>query len=143
MELEKAREMNAELATPAGLKADDMLKKLVDLNNNGAEVAAREAQQAYSNALWMTLGAIAFVIVAGLVAAVYLVRDVSGGIASIIMPMRSLSEGDLSAKVPHQGEKTEIGQMTDTLQVFKDALIAKKAADEAAAVDAEAKIQRG
>ena len=33
--------------------------------------------------------------------------------------------------------------MADTLQVFKDALIAKKAADAAAAADAEAKIQRG
>ena len=33
--------------------------------------------------------------------------------------------------------------MADTLQVFKDALIAKKAADEAAAAEAEAKIQRG
>jgi methyl-accepting chemotaxis protein len=33
--------------------------------------------------------------------------------------------------------------MADALQVFKDALIAKKAADERAAVDAEAKIERG
>jgi methyl-accepting chemotaxis protein len=33
--------------------------------------------------------------------------------------------------------------MADTLHVFKDALIAKKAADEAAAADAEAKIERG
>src|SRR4051812_15506569 len=79
MELEKAREMNAELATPAGLKADDMLKKLVDLNNGGAEAAGTEAQQAYSNALWMTLTAIALVTLAGLIAAIYLVRDVSGG----------------------------------------------------------------
>ena len=42
-----------------------------------------------------------------------------------------------------RGEKTEIGAMADALQVFKDALIAKKAADEAAAHDAEAKIERG
>ena len=33
--------------------------------------------------------------------------------------------------------------MATTLQVFKEALIAKKAADEAAALDAEAKIERG
>ena len=65
------------------------------------------------------------------------------GIASIVTPMQALGKGDLSADVPHQGEKTEIGAMADTLQVFKQALIAKKAADEAAAVDAEAKIERG
>jgi methyl-accepting chemotaxis protein len=40
-------------------------------------------------------------------------------------------------------KKTEIGTMGDALQVFKEALIAKKAADEAAAKDAEAKIERG
>ena len=56
---------------------------------------------------------------------------------------RRSGNGDLSADVPHQGEKTEIGAMADTLQVFKQALIAKKAADEAAALDAEAKIERG
>jgi len=143
MEIEKAREMNAELATPAGLKADEMLKKLVDLNNAGAEKAAATAEQDYASALWTMLAAIALVTVAGIVAAIYLVRDVTGGIASIIRPMRSLSQGDLSAEVPHQGEKTEIGQMAETLQVFKDALIDKKAADEMAAADAEAKIQRG
>ncbi len=39
--------------------------------------------------------------------------------------------------------KTEIGTMADALQVFKQALIDKRAADEAAAADAEAKIERG
>ena len=57
--------------------------------------------------------------------------------------MQALGAGDLTAQVPHQGEKTEIGSMAESLQVFKEALIAKKAADEAAARDAEAKIERG
>ena len=57
--------------------------------------------------------------------------------------MQALGEGHLGAEVPHQGEKTEMGMMADALQVFKDALIAKKAADEAAAMDAQAKIERG
>jgi methyl-accepting chemotaxis protein len=45
--------------------------------------------------------------------------------------------------VPHRGETTEIGGMADSLQVFKEALIAKKAADEAASFNAEEKIRRG
>jgi methyl-accepting chemotaxis protein len=73
----------------------------------------------------------------------YLVHDVSSGINSITLPMQALGKGDLSAEVPHRGEKTEIGAMADVLQIFKEALIAKKAADEAAAADAEAKIERG
>ena len=72
-------------------------------------------------------------VIIGIGVSFYLVRDVSAGIASIVTPMQALGKGDLSAEVPHQGEKTEIGAMADTLQVFKEALIAKKAADEAAA----------
>ena len=82
-------------------------------------------------------------IVSGLGVGFYLVHDVSSGINSITLPMQALGEGDLSAEVPHRGEKTEIGAMADVLQIFKEALIAKKAADEAAAADAEAKIERG
>ena len=79
----------------------------------------------------------------GIAVGIYLIRDVSRGIASIVTPMQALGSGDLTAQVPHRGEPTEIGSMADSLQVFKEALIAKKAADEAAAQDAEAKIERG
>src|SRR5664279_1001505 len=57
--------------------------------------------------------------------------------------MQALGHGDLTVQVPHQGERTEIGSMADSLQVFKEALIAKKASDEAATFDAQAKIERG
>ena len=81
--------------------------------------------------------------VCGVGVGLYLVRDLSNGIASIVKPMQALGSGDLTAEVMRRGEKTEIGAMADALQVFKDALIAKKAADAAAARDAEAKIERG
>ena len=82
-------------------------------------------------------------VIAGVAISFYLIRDVSNGIASIVKPMQALGQGDLSVEIPHRGEKTEIGLMADALQVFKEALIAKKAADQAAASDAEAKIERG
>jgi methyl-accepting chemotaxis protein len=56
--------------------------------------------------------------------------------------MQALGSGDLTVEVTRRGENTEIGVMADALQVFKQALIAKQAADEAAARDAEAKIER-
>lgn len=86
---------------------------------------------------------LAAAVVIGVGVSFYLVRDVSSGIASIVAPMQALGKGDLSAEIPHQGETTEIGAMADTPQVFKQELIAKKAADEAAAADAEAKIECG
>src|SRR5215204_5513060 len=139
----EANDLNATTVNKIGLQADAVLKKSIDLNNAGADKAAREAADSYVSALIMLAAILGAAVLTGIAVSYYLVHDVSGGIASIVIPMQALGNGDLSADVPHQGEKTEIGAMADTLQVFKQALIAKKAVDEAAAVDAEAKIERG
>jgi methyl-accepting chemotaxis protein len=123
--------------------ADDLLQKDIDLNNKGADTETQTAANSYNSAFWLILGILGGSVVTGAGIGFFLVRDVSRGIASIVTPMQALGAGDLSAEVPHQGEKTEIGTMADALQIFKDALIAKKAADEAAARDAEEKIERG
>ena len=139
----EANDLNATTVNKIGLQADAVLKKSIDLNNAGADKAARDAADNYALAFMMLAAILGAAVLSGVGVSYYLVRDVSDGIASIVTPMQALGNGDLSADVPHQGEKTEIGAMADTLQVFKQALIAKKAADEAAAVDAEAKIERG
>jgi methyl-accepting chemotaxis protein len=139
----EAHELNTKTVNKIGLDADAVLKKGIDLNNAGADKAAKDAADSYSDALMMLAAILAAAVIIGIGVSFYLVRDVSSGIASIVAPMQALGKGDLSANVPHQGESTEIGAMADTLQVFKQALIAKKAADEAAAADADAKIERG
>jgi methyl-accepting chemotaxis protein len=139
----EAEDLNTKVVNKIGLEADEVLKKDIELNNTGADKAAQSAADAYASAFLMLSIILGAAIIIGVGVSFYLVRDISAGIASIVTPMQALGKGDLTAVVPHQGEKTEIGAMADTLQVFKDALIAKKAADEAAAVDAEAKIERG
>ena len=139
----EAHDLNTQTVNKIGLDADAVLKKSIDLNNTGADKAGRERRRPLCSAFMMLAIILGAAIVIGIGVSFYLVRDVSAGIASIVTPMQALGKGDLTAIVPHQGEKTEIGAMADTLQVFKDALIAKKAADEAAAADAEAKIERG
>jgi methyl-accepting chemotaxis protein len=138
-----AHELNAKTVNPIGLKSDEILKKDIDLNNAGADKAASDAASTYASAFALLAAILGAAVIIGLGVSFYLVRDVSHGIASIVQPMQALGRGELAAQVPHQGEKTEIGTMADALQVFKEALIAKKAADEAAAIDAEAKIERG
>ncbi|MDB5611896.1 MAG: methyl-accepting chemotaxis protein, partial [Bradyrhizobium sp.] len=130
-------------ASLAGVKADEALQKDVVLNSKGAGAAGMQAAKSFDDAIKMVLASLLLAVIVGIGAAILLVRDVSAGIKSIVAPMQALGNGDLTAQVPHQGETTEIGAMADTLQVFKDALIAKKAADEAATLDADAKIQRG
>jgi methyl-accepting chemotaxis protein len=139
----EAHELNAKTVNKLSLEADDILKQDIDLNNSGADRAANDAASSYDSAFMLLATILGLAVVIGSAVGLYLVRDVSSGIASIVKPMQALGAGDLTADVPHRGEKTEIGTMADALQVFKEALIAKKAADEAAAHDAEAKIERG
>jgi methyl-accepting chemotaxis protein len=139
----EAHELNSKTVNKLGLQADEILKKDIDLNNSGATKATSDATDNYNSAFIMVLVILGIAVIAGIAVSLYMVRDISTGIASIVEPMQALGQGDLSAEVPHRGEKSEMGAMADALQVFKEALIAKKAADEVAAADAQAKIERG
>ena len=124
-------------------QSDERLQKDIDLNNTSAADETKSAADGFSTAFMVIVGVILAAIIGGAMVGFLVLRDVSAGIASIIKPMQDLGRGDLTAEVQHRGENTEIGAMADVLQVFKEALIAKQAADEAAARDAEAKIERG
>jgi methyl-accepting chemotaxis protein len=139
----EAHELNSKTVNKIAIESDHILDKDIDLNNTGADKAAADAAANYNAAFWMLASILAAAVILGVLVGIYLIQDVSGGIASIVRPMQALGQGDLSVEIPHRGEKTEIGLMADALQVFKEALIAKKAADEAAARDAEEKIERG
>ncbi|MET0220614.1 MAG: methyl-accepting chemotaxis protein [Tardiphaga sp.] len=133
--------LNNSVATIAR-DADKYFVQNIELNEKGAKQATREASESYTRAFWLVLMIIGAAMVAGMVVGFSLVRNVSQGIADVVKPMQELGNGNLLAEVTHRGEPTEIGVMADTLQVFKEALIAKKAADDAAARDADAKIER-
>ena len=139
----EAHELNTKTVNKIGLDADALLKKSIELNNTGADKAGKEAADNYTSAVEKLAAILGVAIIVGIAVGIYLVRDVSRGISPIVTPMQALGGGDLTAQIPHQGEKTEIGSMAESLQVFKQAAIAKKAADEAAARDAEAMIERG
>ncbi|WP_458757210.1 methyl-accepting chemotaxis protein [Afipia sp. TerB] len=137
-----AREINAKRATPAGREQDGILKKMVALNDKGAAAAGHHASAVYDFSFMIVLGALAGAIALGAATAFLIVRDIAIGIGSVLKPMRALADGDLAAEIPHQGEQTEIGQIADTVQVFKTAMIAKQTADEQAAQEAGAKMRR-
>jgi methyl-accepting chemotaxis protein len=139
----EAQQINESKYLAIGQKADVILNKDIELNNKGADEAGAAADKQYSTAFMLLAIIIAAAGTVGVTVGFYLVRDVSRGIDSIVSPMQALGQGDLAAEVPHRGEATEMGKMADALQLFKEALIAKKAADEAAARDAEEKIARG
>ncbi len=139
----EANEYLSKTVFPIGQRVDDVLKRDITLNEKGANDTMASADSTYNSALVFVFGLLGLAIAVGAGASFLVIRDISQGIASIVNPMQQFTRGDLSANVPHRGEKTEIGTMADALQIFKEALIAKEAADAAAAKEAEEKIARG
>ena len=136
------RELFTNKLIKIGQQNDDLLNRERELNRRGAEAAVKKGNDLYSFALTFIVGGLALVTLLSLAIAVFLVRDVSRGIASITQPMRALSHGDLAADIPSGNHDTEIGQMALTLQLFKEALVTKKISDDATAAEANAKIAR-
>jgi methyl-accepting chemotaxis protein len=120
----------------------DAIGNLIEVQIEGAQTEYSSSRSVFVKAQWAMIVSV----VAGALAFAFalwtMVRGILQPLNRITETMQVLSGGDLNVVVPQQGEKTEIGKMSDTLQVFKQALIDKKAADEAAAVDADSKIER-
>ena len=141
-DLTAAKDINARKVVPVGRAMDATLAKLVELNDGGADAAGKLADATYSSAIWMMIALLCGAVVLGLGAAVYLVRDIGRGIGSILKPMGELTSGELSAEIPCQHAGTEIGRIAAALQIFKEALIAKRAADQSAGIEEEVKTAR-
>ncbi|MEZ0167446.1 methyl-accepting chemotaxis protein [Microvirga sp. TS319] len=63
-------------------------------------------------------------------------------VQALTSTMGVLASGDTSAEIPARSRTDEIGRMAAAVQVFKEAMIAKTAADQAAALEAGAKMRR-
>jgi methyl-accepting chemotaxis protein len=108
--------------------------------------AAERAGAARDGALMMlALAGLAVLVLIGVLAGVTVMlrRRVITPLATLTEVVSDLAAGRHEVTIPAIERTDEIGTMAKSLQVFKEALIAKKAADEAAAVEADAKIQRG
>ncbi|MET4701096.1 methyl-accepting chemotaxis protein [Constrictibacter sp. MBR-5] len=129
-------------ATAFGDQAEADIAALVNFNMRAGQAMSRAADEIYGSVKTWVLSLLGFAIVAGAVAGFFIIRSITRSMRAVTVPMGGLAAGDLSVEIPYRGQKTEIGQIADAVQVFKDALIEKKHADEAAAVEAEAKVER-
>ncbi len=91
--------------------------------------------------LVMVLGLAALVL--GATLAWLIGRGIAGPVVRMCAAMRALAGGDKTVAVPDLGRKDEVGQMADTVQVFKDAIIdADRLRDETARHKAETEAAR-
>jgi methyl-accepting chemotaxis protein len=110
-----------------------------------AEAAERAGAARDSALIMLALAGLAVMALLGVLAGVTLMlrRRVTMPLATLTDAVGDLAAGRLDAIIPTIDRADEIGTMAGSLQVFKEALIAKKAVDEAAAMEADSKIQRG
>ncbi|MGT2478131.1 methyl-accepting chemotaxis protein [Methylobacterium oryzae CBMB20] len=120
----------------------DLLGKLTDVQveESRAEFERADAGATWSSiALLVTLAAAAVAIAYGIVV---VFRQVTRPLAAITDTMTRLAAGELEAPVVGAGRRDEIGAMARAVQVFKEALLAKRAADVSSAAENAAKIRR-
>jgi methyl-accepting chemotaxis protein len=127
---------------PSGLALENAIEALVALRHSQGEEAGKEAEATVDLSWKLIAGLVAISLVLGIVGALIIVGSITRGLQRIISPMGALANGDLNADVPFQGRKTELGHLGTALQTFKEALIAKKKADETALAEANAKAER-
>jgi methyl-accepting chemotaxis protein len=84
----------------------------------------------------------ALMLALGAAMAWWLQRDIGGPLRAMTDRMSELAAGRTDIEIATTARIDEIDAMARAVQVFKDALIAKRAADEAAALEADTKIRR-
>ncbi len=92
-------------------------------------------------ALWDGLGILGALALLGLVATL-VGRSVTRPLRALDAAMRRIAAGDVRTEVPALGRSDEIGAMAGAVQVFKEALIAKNAADARLAESADGSARR-
>ncbi len=122
LEVEQMTMMNGSLRQAGDSMAADAVKAK---DSNLAEQATteKEAQSitARGSTQVMLLGVAGLVI--GIAFAWLIGRGISRPVVRMCVAMRALAGGDKAVEIPGVGRKDEIGQMADTVQVFKDNMI--------------------
>jgi methyl-accepting chemotaxis protein len=120
----------------------EALGKLVDLQLDVAKSEAGKADATYT-LLRLAFTAATVAALAALAWAAYaIVAGISRPLGRIAVQMTGLARGDLGVVVTDAAKRDEIGTLARALEVFKEALLAKKRADEAMAAENEAKVRR-
>jgi len=128
----------ADLVVPA-------IQRFLAVRDAALTEAAERAKVARNDALMaLALAALAVLALLGLLAGVLMIfrRRVVTPLATYAAVVSDLAAGRDDVAIPAAARTDEIGTMAVALQSFKNVLIAKKIADEEAAVEANSKIER-
>ncbi len=127
---------------PAIDPVSEAVTKLVEIQLEVAKAEAEASQRIYFliEAGFMAAGLSAFVAIG--LAWRTIRAGVSLPLSRIAGQMQRIAGGDLSVEVTDAHKRDEVGTLASALQVFKDALVAKREAEQRAAKEADAKTRR-
>jgi methyl-accepting chemotaxis protein len=120
----------------------EAIGNLVNIQLESAKARAGAADGLFSTISIAFIAVVALSVVALLFAGWSVVAGVSRPLTRITEQMQDLAGGNLAVQVTDAHKKDEIGTLARILQVFKDALIAKKEVDAAASQEADARMRR-
>lgn len=98
------------------------MKKNIDMNNQGADTAAANADITYETGRSMIILASTLAVLVGLGAAAFVMFGVARPLGNITSAMEQISAGKLDTEIPSLASHNEIGDIARTLQVFRDSL---------------------
>jgi methyl-accepting chemotaxis protein len=109
-------------------KKINLLKEVEDMVASNLIDLAGGIQSA-AQTTFVTLLVVTLVLLAvTVVLVIFIVRGITGPISKMTASMTDLAEGNLETDIPARGQTDEIGEMAQTVQVFKDTAIAARQA---------------
>ncbi|AWN52700.1 methyl-accepting chemotaxis protein [Methylobacterium sp. 17Sr1-1] len=137
-EIVKANEAQGQIFADLDRRAAELVSAARGIG--ASELAQLAAER--NRAVWLLAGGVGLACAIGAALALLIGRGITRPIDQLSGAMRALAGGDLGTQVPAQDRRDEIGAMAGTVRVFREALLAKEAADRTAAAEAAAKAER-
>ena len=122
------------------------VQRFIVVRDAALSESAERARVAHDQALTMlALAGVAVLALLGVLAGVTILlrRRVVAPLTELTVAISELAAGRQEVTIPAIDRADEIGTMAKSLQVFKEAIVAKTAADKAASAETDAKVQRG
>ncbi|MFN3685575.1 methyl-accepting chemotaxis protein [Salinarimonas sp.] len=140
--LETLRAFAAEDLYPTIDPLTEAIGGLVALQLDVARDVGETAEATFSAMQAMFVGIAIVAAIALALSARTIVFDVTRPLTGLTREMTAIADGDLATTVTHTQARTEIGGLARALATFREALLAKREADAAAAIESAAKARR-
>ncbi len=116
--------------------------EMVELAHQEQDILGPQATAAIQNAVITVVGAVVVALLLGVAAAWLIGTGIARPVNAMTQAMRRLADGDKTIEVPAVGQKDEVGEMAEAVQVFKTSMIETERLQAEQAKAQEAQIQR-